>query len=194
MIFGVAFSNDGTRVYTAGEQFAREWDAATGQELRTFSSPEGLDVYGLVISPDGERLALGLQDGSVALWDIATGEQVGQLSGHGGLVIQVVFSADGRKLATASFDKFAKLWDLESGQELATLYGNGGNVFAVVLSPDGKHAATAGGDGTMRLYTLDTTELITLARSRLTRDLTKEECQRYLHQEQCPAPSVAAAP
>ena len=109
-------------------------------------------------------------------------------------MIQVVFSADGSKLATASFDKFAKVWDVASGQELATLYGNGGNVFGVALSPDGRFAYTAGGDSTLRTYTLDTAELTTLARARLTRDLTEEECRRYLHLEQCPAPQLATGP
>ncbi|HEY53830.1 MAG TPA: hypothetical protein G4N94_10265 [Caldilineae bacterium] len=67
-----------------------------------------------------------------------------------------------------------------------TLYGNGGTVFDVALSPDGQHAATAGGDGTMRIYSLDMDELAALAQARVPRSLTAEECQRYLHLEQCP--------
>ena len=90
------------------------------------------------------------------------------------------------QLATASFDGFAKVWDVQTGQELMTLYGNTSNVFGVSFSPDGKHVATAGGDGTARIYTLDTDELAKLARSRVTRALTTEECRRYFHLEQCP--------
>jgi len=51
---------------------------------------------------------------------------------------------------------------------------------------DGSHLATAGGDGTARIYTLKMDELVELAQSRLTRSLTAEECQKYLHTEQCP--------
>jgi WD40 repeat protein len=186
MVFGVAFSPDGKHVFTAGDRYAREWDAATGEELRTFSG-EGLDVYGLALSPDGRLLAIGRQDGSVILSDVTSGKKVRQLTGHGGLVNGIAFSRDGTRLATGSFDKLAKVWDVGTGQEIATLCGNAGNVFGVAFSPDGKQLATAGGDGTARLYTLAVDELTGLARSRVTRPLTVEECRRYLHLEECPA-------
>ena len=192
MIFGVAFNQDGTRLYSGGDRNVREWDASTGVELRKFSG-EDRDIYGVALSPDGERLVMSRQDGSVTTWDIETGERLQQFTGHGALVVQLVFSRDGTRLATASFDKYAKVWDVASGQEIATLYGNGGNVFGVAFSPDGRFAYTAGGDGTLRTYTLDTAELTALARSRLTRDLSAEECRRYLHLEQCPVPQIATS-
>jgi hypothetical protein len=33
---------------------------------------------------------------------------------------------------------------------------------------------------------VDTDELVALARSRVTRSLTAEECQKYLHVDDCP--------
>jgi len=184
-VFGVTFSPDGQRVFTAAERYGREWDATTGEELRTFSG-EGLDVFGLALSPDGGRLAIGRADGSVTVWDIRSGDKLLQLSGHNGLVNDLAYSPDGTRLATGSFDKLAKVWDAQTGQELMTLYGNTGNVFGVSFSPDGRHVATAGGDGTARIYTLHMDELTQLARSRVRRTLTTEECRQYLHLEQCP--------
>ena len=67
-----------------------------------------------------------------------------------------------------------------------TLYGGTGNVFGAAFSPDGRHLATAVGDGTARLYTLDMEELVALARERVKRELTEEECRVYLHAETCP--------
>ena len=74
---------------------------------------------------------------------------------------------------------------LATGERLMTLYGGTGNVFGAAFSPDDRHVATAVGDGTARLYTVDMEELIALAHERVTRELTDEECQIYLHTEQC---------
>jgi WD40 repeat protein len=139
----------------------------------------------MALSPSGKLLALGLQDGEVLVFDTSSGQNILQLPGHAGLTLSLAFSQDETRLASGSFDGFAKLWDLETGQELFTLYGNTSNVFGVALSPDDSQLATAGGDGTLRVFTLDMDELVGLAQSRLTRTLTDEECQRYLHDE-CP--------
>jgi WD40 repeat protein len=101
-------------------------------------------------------------------------------------VFDVAFSKDGKFIATASADKTAKIWDGQTGQELLTLNAPG-PLSGVAFSPDGTQVALAGRDGTTRLYLLRIEDLIALAKSRLTRTLTLEECQTYLHGEVCPA-------
>ncbi|MFO7622987.1 MAG: hypothetical protein R6V73_01450, partial [Anaerolineales bacterium] len=144
------------------------------------------EVYGLALSPDGGLLALGLQDGDVDVWDTLQAEKVLQLSGHAGLVFRLAFSQDGDRLASAGFDGFAKVWDVNNRQELFTLYGNTSNVFGVAFSPDGAYLATAGADGTVRTFALRMDDLIALAKDRLTRGLTDDECRQYLHLARCP--------
>jgi len=39
----------------------------------------------------------------------------------------------------------------------------------------------------VRVYVLPIEDLMALAKSRVTRSLTPQECQKYLHVEQCPA-------
>ncbi|MDX1414228.1 MAG: WD40 repeat domain-containing protein [Candidatus Promineifilaceae bacterium] len=55
----------------------------------------------------------------------------------------------------------------------------------VNFTPDGKGLITCGDDGVTRIFTIDYDELLKLARERATRELTEEECQRYLHLESC---------
>ena len=98
----------------------------------------------------------------------------------------MAFSPDGKRLATASDDQTAKVWDAESGKELLTLRGHSGPVNGVAFSPDGKRLATASGDGTVQVYAFSLRELLNLARSRITRTLTAEECQRYFQSGTCP--------
>jgi WD40 repeat protein len=56
----------------------------------------------------------------------------------------------------------------------------------VVFSPDGSKLASVSFDGTARVWALDLDDLIDIARSKLTRTLTHEECRQFLHVDRCP--------
>jgi WD40 repeat protein len=68
------------------------------------------------------------------------------------------------------------------------LPGHTAEVSAISFSPDGKYLASSSLDGTVRVYFTQLEDLIAYAKTRVTRTLTTEECQRYLHMNTCPAP------
>lgn len=188
----VAFSPDGTRLLTASDDENTEhlavvqiWDLLSGQPVVQVKQVG--EIWAVAFSPDGAQFATGAFGGQTYVWDAASGQIARTLTAHGNIVLDVVFSPDGTQLATVSADGAAKLWQLDIGQELLTLGGHTGVVSGLAFSPDGTRLATSGQDGTVRVYLLRTDALMALARSRLTRPLTAEECQRYLHTETCPA-------
>ena len=65
----------------------------------------------MVFSPDETRLASAGRDGTIKLWDVATGQEALSLRGHTKSVLSVAFSADGTRLASASRDGTVKLRD-----------------------------------------------------------------------------------
>ena len=101
------------------------------------------------------------------------------LKGHDGMVFSAAYSADGKRIVTGGRDNAAKVWDANTGQELLTLKGHEGYVLSAVYSPDGKRIATAGMDGIVQIYTTDMDELLQIAESRVTRQLTAEEKEKY---------------
>ena len=80
----------------------------------------------MAFSPDGTRLASASGDGTVKVWDAATGQETLTLKGHTGAVTSVAFSPDGTRLASASWDATVKVWDAATGQETLTLKGHTG--------------------------------------------------------------------
>jgi WD40 repeat protein len=82
------------------------------------------------------------------------------------------------------------VWDVATGDEVLTLPGSSGGVYGVAFSPldGGAHLVVASNDGIVRVFLLPIEDLLTLARSRVTRSLTTAECQKYLHVEECSAP------
>ena len=80
---------------------------------------------------------------------------------------------------TASWDRTAKVWNAETGTELFTLTGHDSKVYSAVYSPDGRRIVTAGEDGIVQIYTTDMDELLQIAESRVTRQLTAEEKEKY---------------
>ena len=75
----------------------------------------------MAFSPDGHRLATGSDDGTVRLWDPATGVPLGDpLEGHKGSVSEMAFSPDGHRLASGGDDGTVRLWDPDTGQPLGS--------------------------------------------------------------------------
>jgi WD40 repeat protein len=178
---GVSFSPDGKQLATgSNDTTARIWDAGSGKLLQTITDPAD-PIMLVAYSPDGKRLLTG--SGNLGkVWDIQTGKQLLTLTGHSSTILGVAFSPDGSRIATGSFDGTSKVWNAATGQALLTFPGG----IWVSFSQDNQHLMTISADGIGRGYFLNVQDLVTLAHTRLTRSLTTEECQQYLHLQKCP--------
>ncbi len=117
--------------------------------------PDG-QINSVAFAPDGRTLATGMGDGSVVLWDPATGQKRSSLQGHDSGVTAVAYSPDGTRLATSGGqDGTVKVWDVAAGKALVSLKVPTGPVVSSVnlaFSPDGATLAAGYGDAAVRLW------------------------------------------
>jgi WD40 repeat protein len=105
-------------------------------------------------SPDGQRVITAQFDETARVWDLATGKQLKDLSGHDGVVLDAGLSPNGRRAITGSRDKKVVLWDLERDEPVAVLADHGDYVNTVKFSKDGRKVLTASNDGTARIWSV----------------------------------------
>jgi WD40 repeat protein len=121
----------------------------------------------------------------VKIWDTANGRELLTLAGDAGNVTSVAWSPNGERLTTGDSDGAVRTWDIASGQQLLSLTGFAGEVSGVAWSPDGLRLAAGGTDGTVQIYAMDPRLLLDVARNRITRNFTPDECKSYFHSQKC---------
>jgi WD40 repeat protein len=120
--------------------------------------------------------------------DATTGEEIQRFSNGAGCILSVAFSPDGKQIAVSSPVRETKIWDFETDRELINLPG----ASSVQFTPDGTRLIIGRQQGTVLahesvgIYLMRLEDLVALAKSRLTRSLTLDECKQYLHMEHCP--------
>jgi len=119
----VSFSPDYTRLAAGAYNVLQLWDVPSLKaSFRSSKERQSTSVAALAFSQECSRLAAGLGDGAVMLWDtcrpckpIATGK------GHSYSISALAFSPDGVRLASGSDDKTVRLWDVRGGAPICAL-------------------------------------------------------------------------
>ena len=111
------FNHSGTMIVTGSEDgTARIWDARDYTPMATLQ--HGSYVYDVAFRLGGERLAVGCDNHSIRLWDVATWTDVGHLLGHQDYVWSLSFSPDGTRILSGSGDHTLRIWKTLSPSEL----------------------------------------------------------------------------
>src|SRR4051794_20186665 len=77
----------------------------------------GGPVLALAFAPDGKTLASVSGDGTLRLWETASGKERQRFLGHKGEIRGLAFAPDGKSLLTGGADGTARLWDVKTGKE-----------------------------------------------------------------------------
>ena len=183
----MAFSARGERLVTIREHDLAIAEVHPPRDVRQIPIDPG-SLLSLAVSPDGTWIAAGLFDGTLKVFNAATGEQ-SAMGSPGKALFGVAFSSDGRQLATGAEDRTVRIWERNSKKELLALRFHDSPVERVAFSPNGGYLASSDTDGVVHVYAYDETTLLSLARKRLGgRTLSARNCVTYLNMNTCPPP------
>ncbi len=124
-----------------------------GLSLR-YSIDESL-IEPTTLAPSGRYITSGAMDGSVRLWDPATGYEVGSLPAHLRPIASVAWSKTGL-LASGSRDTTICLWEPDKAILLRTLAGHSRTVSALAWSPSENLLASGAEDKSVRIWDAQT--------------------------------------
>ena len=163
---GVLFAPDGRKLFAwTRDGGSGIWFVARGRGLNPDDAFQITDrpTTCAAFSPDGDALATGARDGSIALRDVRSGKVTAYLQKPGAAAVTALaFSPDGRYLASASSVGTAtapgrglfaiKLWDVAARAHVADLGGPSHRIPSIAFAPDGKTLAAATADGTIQVW------------------------------------------
>ncbi|CAM9344172.1 unnamed protein product [Heterosigma akashiwo] len=121
-------------------------------------------VSDVVISSDGQFALSGSWDGTLRLWELATGRTARRFVGHSKDVLSVAFSADNRQIVSGSRDKTVKLWNT-LGECKYTMSEEGHTEWVSCVrfspSPQAPVVVSAGWDKLVKVWSLTNCKLST---------------------------------
>ena len=182
----LAFSPDRTILANGNlDGTVQMWDTTTGEELTVLNkkmdkmkmlihTPDGKLVTNepwgtdnmsrpteLAFSPDGKILAIGSNNSSIQLWDIATNELITTFTGHIGSAHSLAFSADGNTLASGSSDGTVRFWDIKTKKPLQTSIAGHTWVRTAAFLKDSSTLASVLSNGITTVWDLKTSQKTT---------------------------------
>ena len=167
---------DGRYGVSGGPGDLKFWDLPTGQEVRSFElnvRPKGTTdsdwqewkkfSIRFSVAADCRHGVSGDSDGTIKVWDLSNGAELGSFAAHKSDVRSISISADGRYAISGgcfSYDEdkiceagSLKLWEVTAGKQLHEFLGHAGFVETAVIAPDARFALSSS-EKTLKLWDL----------------------------------------
>ncbi|MEJ5201021.1 MAG: WD40 repeat domain-containing protein [Anaerolineales bacterium] len=153
VVYDLAFLADARRLVFCGADGCLRLAeiGRQGPERVLFQSTDWLNA--LVVLPGGERVAVGGDNGEIALVQASDGRVVRQWS-NGTAATALACSPDGRYIAAGGEDGSLAVWEVSSGQLRFRHSAHQGIVRSVAFSNDGSWLASGGEDGVVQVFGL----------------------------------------
>lgn len=137
-------------------------EVSTAEPMAVLSANAG-SVWSVAFDPDGDTVAMGVEDGSVRVWDLSTQNVKATIEANGSIVWGTMYSPDGKLLVTAGDDGLLKVWNPSKPNPLR-VFEHPNGVRAMTISGDGKHIFTGDRKGGLHVWSPDSAEAVAEAK------------------------------
>jgi WD40 repeat protein len=100
------------------------YDVKSYKELKAMVHRDSPDIdmatYTFLFSRDSKQIYAGNGDGTISVWDVASGKEIRNWQAHPSIVFKLVPSADYRRLVSFG-EALVKVWDTSTWREITTL-------------------------------------------------------------------------
>jgi len=117
-------------------------------------------VTGVAHLPDGRRIITCSHDGSLRLWNIKSGVQIGNDWRDDGKEWSIALSPNGKSVASGSRDGKVRLWNIETKKVVAKWTGHTDCVRSLCWSVDGERVLSGSDDGTIRVWDVESGDTV----------------------------------
>ena len=119
-------------------------------------------VTGVAHLPDGRRIITCSVDGSLRLWNLESGTQIGDDWRDGGneQVCIIGLSPNSKTVASGSVDGKVRLWDVETKKVVAKWTGHTAAARSLCWSVDGERVVSGSSDGTIRVWDVESGDTV----------------------------------
>lgn len=142
-------SHDGEKLLAAHRRGVTIWNTITMESTKTIYF-EGPAVLCMELSLDATKVAFGMADNSIHLWDIEKDDlDSTHLEGGKDLPLYVAWSPDGKTVSSVAQNAALRVWSVESGQCMSESYTTRG---PITYSPGGRFIICPGDDGSPDIW------------------------------------------
>ncbi|MBZ9700534.1 MULTISPECIES: caspase family protein [unclassified Mesorhizobium] len=160
VLFIATALNDSVIVTGDDRGIIKVWDLPSGGLLRTINA-HAEELAGLVVLPNTTELASASRDGTLRLWQLATGQLIreyGSKDDHYS-IWSMALSQDGRELVAGTGEGTLLIYNVSTGAKIRSRPGHsGGPVLkaAIIRTKSGESVMSTGNDSSVEFWDLTT--------------------------------------
>jgi len=153
----VTFSRDDSFLASGGgDRTVRLWEVGTQQLLHTMEHGEW--VNDVAFAPSGQAVASVARGGSIKIWSVKTGQQIGAVQAHPKNATSLTFSPDGARVVSGGDEGAIRVFNLREKKMTGGVNAHSGWVWHLAFTSRGDRLVSAGGDHVARVWRLGSKE------------------------------------